>query len=52
LRAILEMPDMRKRFVEQGGEVRPVSPEDTSRHVVGEIAKWKRIVETRKIAIN
>jgi tripartite-type tricarboxylate transporter receptor subunit TctC len=52
LRAILEMPDMRKRFVEQGGEVRPVSPEDTNRHVVGEIAKWKRIVETRKIAIN
>ena len=52
LRAVLELPDLRKRFVDQGGEVRPASPEDTSRHVAAEIAKWKRIVETRKIDVN
>jgi len=52
LRAILESPEIRKRLVDQGGELRSGSPEDTSRHVVGEIAKWKRIVEARKIEIN
>ena len=52
LRAILESPDIRKRFVEQGGEVRPGSPQETARHVAEEIAKWKRIVEARKIEIN
>ena len=51
LRGILEAPDIRKRFVDQGGEVRPASPDDTSRHVAGEIAKWKQIVETRKIDV-
>ena len=49
--AVLALPEVRKRFVEQGGEMRPGTPEETARHVRDEIAKWKRIVEQRKIEL-
>ena len=52
LAAILALPEIRKRLVDQGGEVRPASPEDTHRHVAAEIAKWKQIVAARKIDVN
>ena len=45
----LEQPDIRKRFTELGGSVTPSSPEEMGRHVEGEVAKWKRIVEVKKI---
>ena len=51
LRAVLGEPDMHKRFLDLGGEVRPSSPEEMGRHIEGEIAKWKRIVAEKKIDI-
>ncbi len=50
-RAVLEMPDIRKRLEDSGGEVRPGSPEDLGRHVGGEIAKWKKVVAEKKIEV-
>ena len=51
LRAVLEEPDIRRRLTEQGGDVQPGSPEDMTRKVASDIAKWQRIVETRKIEV-
>jgi len=51
LREILGEPDMHKRFIDLGGEVRPSSPEEMGRHIAGEVAKWKRIVAEKKIDI-
>ncbi|HKA40190.1 MAG TPA: tripartite tricarboxylate transporter substrate binding protein [Burkholderiales bacterium] len=51
MRRIVELPDVRGRFAEWGGQAMPGSPEDMRRHVETEIAKWKRVVEARKIEI-
>jgi tripartite-type tricarboxylate transporter receptor subunit TctC len=51
LRVVLEQPDIRKRFIDMGGVVRPSSPEEMGRHLKGEITKWKRIVEEKKIEV-
>ena len=46
---VLDQPDIRKRLVEQGNEVRLTTPEDMTRKVNSEIAKWRNIAETRKL---
>ncbi len=46
---LLSLPEIRQRFAEWGGEARASSPEEMRRHVEGEIAKWKRVVEARKL---
>jgi tripartite-type tricarboxylate transporter receptor subunit TctC len=51
LRAVLELPDIGKRLVDTGGEVRPSSPDELGRHVGQEIAKWKRVVAEKKIEV-
>lgn len=51
VRAVLELPDIRKRLTDLGGEVRPTTSEEMRRHVEAEIAKWKKIVAERKIEV-
>ena len=51
LRAVLDLPAIRKQLTDLGGELRPGTPEAMMQHVADEIAKWKRVVETRKIEI-
>ena len=51
IRAVVEEPDMRRRLIDQGGTVEPGSPEDMTRKVTGDIAKWQRIVAERKIDV-
>ena len=51
MRAVLEMPDIRKRFTELGGTVTPTTPDEFGRHVTGEIDKWKKIATAKKIEI-
>lgn len=51
LRAILAQPEVIKVFTEAGGDMYPQSPEDTTRHIAGEIAKWRRVVKERKIEV-
>ncbi len=51
MRAALEQQDIRKRFTDLGGTVTPTTPDEFGRHVVSEIAKWKKIATTKKIEI-
>jgi len=51
MRAILELPDIRKRFTDLGGTVTPTTPDEFGRHVAGEIVKWKKIAVAKKIEI-
>jgi tripartite-type tricarboxylate transporter receptor subunit TctC len=51
LRAVLELPEIRKQFTELGGDARGSTPEAMVKHYTDEIAKWKRVVEARKIEI-
>ena len=51
IHAVLAEPHIRKRLVEQGNEVRPGTPEDLTRKVASEIAKWQKIVRDRGIDV-
>jgi len=51
VRRVLALPDIGRRFAEWGGTPSPSSPEEMRRHVESEIAKWRRLVETRKIEL-
>jgi tripartite-type tricarboxylate transporter receptor subunit TctC len=51
VRAVLELPEIRRQLTDLGGDVKAGTPEAMMRHVADEIAKWKRVVEARKIEI-
>ena len=51
IHAVLAEPEIRKRLIEQGNEVRPGTPEELTRKVASEIAKWQKIVEARNIQV-
>jgi tripartite-type tricarboxylate transporter receptor subunit TctC len=51
LRAIMAGPEVIKQFTEAGGDMKPGSPEEMTRHVTEEIAKWRRVVKERKIEV-
>ena len=51
LRAILAGNEVVKQFTEAGGDMKPGSPEEMTRHVTEEIAKWRRVVKERKIEV-
>src|SRR6266498_352088 len=51
VRRVLALPDIGRRFTEWGGTPSPSSPDEMRRRVEGEIAKWKRLVEARKIEL-
>ena len=49
VRKALAEPDMRKRFADLGGEARGGSPEEMRTYIESEIAKWKKLIELRRI---
>jgi tripartite-type tricarboxylate transporter receptor subunit TctC len=51
LRAIMATNEVIKQFTEAGGDMKPGSPEEMTRHVREEIAKWRRVVTERKIEV-
>jgi tripartite-type tricarboxylate transporter receptor subunit TctC len=51
LRAVMAAGDVIKQFTEAGGDLRPGSPEEMTRHVTEEIAKWRRVVKERRIEV-
>ena len=51
LRAAMAGNDVIKQFTEAGGELRPGSPDEMTRHVTEEIAKWRRVVKERHIDV-
>lgn len=51
LRAVMATADVVRQFTEAGGDLRPGSPEQMTRHVADEIAKWRRVVKERRIEV-
>lgn len=49
LRAILAMPDVQKRLADLGGVATPSSPEEMRQRIEGEMVRWKRIIDIKKI---
>ncbi len=49
IRKIIELPDMRQRFIDLGGEPVASTPEEMRVRIEREIARWKRVVEQRSI---
>jgi len=50
--AILQLPDVRARLMNEGGEVIGSTPEELARHIKSEIAKWTRVVNAANIRAN
>lgn len=51
LRAVMASGEVIKQFTDAGGDMKPGNPEEMTRHVSGEIAKWRRVVKERKIDV-
>ena len=51
IRRVVAEPDMARRFADMGGTPFTSSPQEMERFVGGEIAKWKKVVELRKIEL-
>lgn len=51
LRAVMAHAEVIKQFTDAGGDMKPSSPEEMTRHVTEEIAKWRRVVKERKIDV-
>jgi tripartite-type tricarboxylate transporter receptor subunit TctC len=51
IRRLVDLPEIRQRFAEWGGQARAGSPDEMRSHVQTEIAKWQRVVEARKIEL-
>jgi tripartite-type tricarboxylate transporter receptor subunit TctC len=51
VRRVLALPEIAQRFGEWGGQPQASSPEEMRAYVEREIAKWKRVVEQRKIEL-
>lgn len=49
IRQVIELPDMRQRFVDLGGEPAASTPEEMRMRIEREIARWRRVVEQRNI---
>lgn len=49
VRAIVELPEMRARLAELGGVPSPSTPEEMRERIEREIARWRRVVELKKI---
>lgn len=51
LRKALASPEIRQRFAELGGTARPQSPAEMRAFVTSEIARWRQVVEARRIEV-
>jgi tripartite-type tricarboxylate transporter receptor subunit TctC len=51
VRRLLELPDIAQRLADMGGTPFATSPQEMERFVAREIAKWKNVVELRKIEL-
>jgi tripartite-type tricarboxylate transporter receptor subunit TctC len=51
IRRVVALPDIAQRFADMGGTPFATSPREMERFVESEIAKWKKVVEVRKIEL-
>jgi tripartite-type tricarboxylate transporter receptor subunit TctC len=51
IQAVMANAEVTKAFTDAGGDMFPQTPEATTRHIAGEIARWRRVVNERKIEV-
>ncbi len=51
IRRVIALPEIAQRFGDMGGTRFATSPQEMERFVGSEIAKWKKVVEVRKIEL-
>jgi tripartite-type tricarboxylate transporter receptor subunit TctC len=51
LRQAMQDPEIAKRLAEQGGLVRPGSPEDFTAFIAEEVKAWGDIVQAAKVSL-
>jgi tripartite-type tricarboxylate transporter receptor subunit TctC len=49
IRAVIDLPEVRKRFAEQGAEAVPMSPAEFGTFMTSEMTKWERVVKEGRI---
>jgi tripartite-type tricarboxylate transporter receptor subunit TctC len=49
VRAIVELPEIKKRLADLAGEPSPSTPEEMRARIEREIARWRRVIELKKI---
>ncbi|MSQ51207.1 MAG: tripartite tricarboxylate transporter substrate binding protein [Betaproteobacteria bacterium] len=50
--AMLKTPEVRQQLANLGGEASPSSPDQMRDRIAGEMVRWKRVMEIRKISPN
>ena len=50
--AMLKSPEVRAQLANLGGEASPSSPDQMRDRITGEMVRWKRVMEIRKISPN
>lgn len=50
-RKVLEMPDVRERYLSQGMDPEPTTPQEFSKLIRTELEKWGKVVQTAKIPL-
>ncbi len=41
----MQSPELRKQYAAQGGEPSPMTPQQMTRYVLGEVARWRQVVK-------
>jgi tripartite-type tricarboxylate transporter receptor subunit TctC len=49
---MLKSPEVRAQLANLGGEASPSSPDQMRDRITGEMVRWKRVMEIRKISPN
>jgi tripartite-type tricarboxylate transporter receptor subunit TctC len=49
---VLEMPDVKARFAEQGVIPTFMTPEQTTQHIRGEVSKWGKVIRDAKVTVD
>jgi len=49
IRKVLDLPDVKQRLAELGGDARASTPEEMRAHIERESDKWRRLIDLRKI---
>ena len=45
MRKAMESPELRKHYATEGGEPLPMTPQEFTRYVLGEVARWRQVVK-------
>jgi tripartite-type tricarboxylate transporter receptor subunit TctC len=49
---VIELPDVKQKLLEQGGDTVGSTPEELDRVVKGELRKWAEVIRDAKIKVD